>query len=182
MIRKIQKATVMTMKLYEVNEAIAEIDDKIINPETGEVSENADELMKKLDSLQMERKKILEYLAKLVLNAKAEESAMKAEEQRLKARRERTVKKKESLMEVLDRECKGRKTYLGVATLCYGKSTRVDVSDSEKAVEWLKENNHPDCYRVPAPEIAKKEVRKLLDAGTEVPGCAVVEDRYCSLR
>ncbi len=170
------------MKLYEVNEAIAEIFDKLIDPETGEVSENSDELMKELDAMQMEHKNILEYLAKLVLNSRSEASALKEEEKRLEGRRKGIEKKEKALMAVLDRECNGEKTNLGVATVSYRKTAHVDVSDAYKAFKWLRENDHPDCYKVPEPEIAKSEVKKLIKHGTKVPGCKLVDGISCSLR
>ena len=52
------------MKLYEVNQLIAEIFEQLVNPETGEVISD-EALLAQLDSLQMERSRILEYLAKL---------------------------------------------------------------------------------------------------------------------
>ena len=46
------------MKLYEVNQAIEEIFEQMVDPETGEISE--DELfMEKLSALQMEKSRIL---------------------------------------------------------------------------------------------------------------------------
>lgn len=170
------------MKLYEVNAAIEEIFEQMVDPETGEILSDSESLMAQLDSLQMERQRILEYLAKLVLNIRAEAAALKEEEARLKKRRDRLGKKEEQIMAILDRECGGEKTDLGIATLSYRRTSRVEVSDAEKAVCWLKRNKHTDCYRIPAPEVAKTEVKKLINQGTKVPGCAVVEDRSCSLR
>ncbi len=170
------------MKLYEVNQAIEEIFEQMVDPETGEILSDAESLMEQLDSLQMERQRILEYLAKLILNTRAEAAALKEEEARLKKRRDRLGKKEEQIMAILDRECGGEKTDLGIATLSYRKTAHVEVSDAEKAVRWLKRNKHTDCYRVPAPEVAKAEVKKLINQGTKVPGCAVVENRSCSLR
>jgi hypothetical protein len=85
-------------------------------------------------------------------------------------------------MGILDRECAGEKTDCGVATVSYRKTTRVEVADSEKAVRWLKRTKHLDCFRVPAPEVAKAEVKKLLAAGEKVPGTTLVQDVSCSLR
>lgn len=170
------------MKLYEVNAAIEEIFEQMVDPETGEILSDSETLMAQLDSLQMERQRILEYLAKLVLNTRAEAAALKEEESRLKDRRSRLARRESSLMDVLDRECSGKKTDLGIATLSYRKTSRVEISDAEMAVRWLKRNKHTDCYRIPAPEVAKAEVKKLISQGTKVPGCAVVEDRSCSLR
>ena len=169
------------MKLYEVNQMIEGIFEQLVDPETGEIVEN-EALLAQLDSLQMERSRILEYLAKLVLNTRSQMAALKEEEKRLKERRASLERKDTRLMEILDRECAGEKTDCGVATVCYRKTTKVEVGDDATAVSWLTENGHTQCYRVPAPEISKTEVKKLLAAGTEVPGVALVQDYSCSLR
>jgi len=169
------------VKLYEVNQLIDSIFDQLVNPDTGEIIPD-EALLAQLDSLQMERSRILEYLAKLVLNTKSEVAALKEEEQRLKDRRGDQERKIVRLMGILDRECAGEKTDCGVATVCYRKTTKVDVADSQAAVEWLVQNGHSNCYRVPAPEISKTEVKRLLAAGTEIPGVALIQDYSCSLK
>ena len=169
------------MKLYEVNQMIEGIFEQLVDPETGEIVEN-EALLAQLDSLQMERSRILEYLAKLVLNTRSQMAALKEEEKRLKERRASLERKDTRLMEILDRECAGEKTDCGVATVCYRKTTKVEVGDDATAVSWLMDHGHAQCYRVPAPEISKTEVKKLLAAGTEVPGVALVQDYSCSLR
>lgn len=169
------------MKLYEVNQAIEGIFSLLVNPETGEVIPD-EALLAQLESLQMERSRILEYLAKLVLNTRAQVAGLKEEEKRLKERRTMLERKDDRLMAILDRECHGEKTDCGVATVSYRKTSRVEVDDDSAAISWLMQNGHPQCYRVPAPEISKTEVKKLLSAGTEVPGVALVQDYSCSLR
>ena len=171
------------MKLYEINAEILRLTDQIeFDEETGEILCDIDAIYDAIGALQMEKKSILEYLAKIVLNLRAEAAAVKTEEQRLKERREKLSRKEDRLMKILDRECAGEKTDLGVATFSYRKTSHVDVSDAPKAIRWLKRNKHLDCFRVPAPEVAKTEVKKLINAGTKVPGCVVVEDYSCSLR
>ena len=171
------------MKLYEINEDILRLTDQIaVDEETGEILCDLDAICAGIDALQMERRSILEYLAKLALNLRSESAALKAEEARLRDRRAGLEKKEARLLQILDRECAGEKTDLGVATLNYRKTTRVDVADAAKAVAWLKRRKLTDCFRVPAPEVAKAEVKKLLTAGTKVPGCALVEDRSYSLK
>ena len=171
------------MKLYEINDAILQLTDQItIDEETGDVQGDIDTICGQIDALQMERHSILEYLAKLVLNLRADASALKAEEARLHDRRSRQEKKANRLLQILDRECAGEKTDLGVATLQYRKVSRVEVSDPAAAVSWLKSRKLTDCYRTPAPEVAKTEVKKLLSAGAVIPGCALVEDRSYSLK
>lgn len=169
------------MKLYEVNQAIEGIFEMLVDPETGEILPD-ETLLAQLDALQMERSRILEYLAKLVLNTKSQIAAIKEEEQRLRDRRQGYDRKVDRLMAILDRECAGEKTDCGVATVCYRKTTRVDVADSQTAFAWLSENGHSNCYRIPAPEISKTEVKRLLTTGTEVPGVTLTQDYSCSLR
>ena len=171
------------MKLYEINLEIMRLADAIpFDEETGEILGDVDEFYQQIESLQMEKQRILEYLAKLVLNLRSEEEALKTEEKRLKDRRQRLEKKEDRLIRVLDRECAGQTTDLGVATLAYRKTSHVEVTDSAKAVRWLKRHKYMSCFRVPEPEIAKSEVRKLMHAGTEVPGCCVVSDTSFSLK
>ena len=169
------------MKLYEVNQAIEGIFEMLVDPETGEILPD-ETLLVQLDALQMERSRILEYLAKLVLNTKSQIAAIKEEEQRLRDRRQGYDRKVERLMAILDRECAGEKTDCGVATVCYRKTSRVEVGDDNAAVSWLMENGHTNCYKVPAPEISKSEIKKLLATGAEGPGVALVQDYSCSLR
>ena len=170
------------MKLYEVNAAIQELLLMLEpDPETGEVAAT-DDIIEQLGHPEMERSAILEYLAKVVLDTRAGVDALKNEERRLKERRQALERKDERLMQILDRECAGQKTDCGVATICYRKTTRVEVSDDQTAITWLKENGYDSCYKQPAPEVSKSEVKKLLQAGTDVPGIALIQDLSCSLR
>ena len=169
------------MKLYKINEAIQELADRLVDPDTGEIAVNEDEIMEEIGALQMERKSILEYLAKIVLNNRADADAMKTEETRLKNCRKILEKREDRLMYVLKRECP-ETTRLGVVTLCYRKTRRVEVSDEAAAVAWLKENQLENCINQPEPTVYKDEVKKLISAGKTVPGCAIVEDRAASLR
>ena len=170
------------MKLYEVNQQLEELLAKLEpDAETGEILADDDSIFAEIDALQMERKSILEYLAKLVLNSRAEESALKEEEKRLAERRKRIEKKEDRLLSILDRECGGENTDCGVATMYYRKTTRVDVTDYDKALVWL-QNNHEDFIRYSRPEISKTDVKKLLNGGTEIPGVSLVHDLSHSLR
>ena len=170
------------MKLYEVNQAIEALLMKLDpDPETGEITTTEDILFE-LDALQMERSRILEYLAKLVLNCRAEAASIRAEEKRLAERRHGLEIRDDRLMQILDRECAGVKTDCGVATVNYRATSHVDVSDSRKAISWLKRHKHTDCYRTLEPEVSKTEVKKLLAAGESIPGVTLVQDRSCSLK
>ncbi len=171
------------MKLYEIDQTIQALLDSLeIDEETGEVLGDTEEIFRQIDELSMERSRVLEYLAKLVMNLRADAAALKEEEARLKKRREGLEAKQERLIRVLDRECNGQTTDLGIATLSYRKTSRVEVSDEATAVQWLRDHDYTSAFKVPEPTVYKAEVKKLLSAGQEIPGCAVIEDRSCSLK
>ena len=171
------------MKLYEVNaQMLALMEQLEPDSETGEIPSNEEELIAQINALALRREDILQYLAKLVLNCRAESAALKAEEARLKKRRESLDAKEDRLMKILDRECGGETTDLGVATLSYRKTSKVEVTDEAKAVSWLKRHKFMDAIKIVAPTVYKTEVRRLLSAGQKVPGCKVVDDRSCSLK
>jgi len=171
------------MMLYEINLLINQLTDQIeIDEETGEVLCDFDAIMEQINALDMERHSILEYLAKLVLNYRAEAAAIKGEEERLKKRRSYYEKKEERLLAILDRECAGETTDLGIAKFSYRKTTKVDVIDAARAIRWLKRNGHKDCFRTPEPEVNKADVKRLLSAGTNVPGTSLVTGKSYSLK
>lgn len=171
------------MKLYEVNAQILALLEQLEpDPETGEIPSNEEELIAQINALAMRREDILQYLAKLVLNCRAESAALKAEEARLKKRRDALDAKEERLLKILDRECDGETTDLGVATLSYRKTSKLELTDEAKAVCWLRRHKFTDAIKVVAPTVYKTEVRRLLSAGQKVPGCKMVDDRSCSLK
>ena len=171
------------MKLYEVNQEIENLMLQLEpDPETGEIPMNTEELITRLEGLQMERSRILEYLAKLVLNCRAEAAAIKAEEKRLADRRHRLEQRDERILRILDRECAGVKTDCGVATVSYRATSHVDVTDCKKAINWFKRNGHKECFRTSDPEVNKTDAKKLLAAGIQIPGLTLVQDQSCSLK
>lgn len=171
------------MKLYEINEAIeALLAALTVDPETGEVPADVDDVIAQLDALSMERTAVLEYLAKEVLNLRADQAAVKAEEARLKERRERMARREASIMNVLDRECAGKKTDLGVATVNYRSSEATEITSEADARAWLMASGHDDCLRYAEPAIDKTALKALLKSGVEVPGANVTKHVSCSLK
>lgn len=171
------------MKLYEINAAIQSALDRLdFDPDTGEIGENTEEVLNELDALQMEKERILEYVAKVALNIRSDAAGLKAEEERLKKRRQALERKEEKLIHILDRECGGEKTDLGFATLTYRKSESLEVLDAKAAVTWLTDNGYGECIRTPDPEVVKDAVKKLVKKDAKVPGVKLVEKNNCSLK
>lgn len=171
------------MKLYEVDSEILRLLCLLEpDPETGEIPENEEQLLTELNGLQMEREHILEYLAKVVLNNRAEQAMLKIEEARLYERRKKLEAKEDRLMRVLDRECDGKNTNLGIATFRYRATTKIEVADRAKAVNWLRRHKYKDAIRVMEPEVDKTVVRQLLKNGAKIPGLALLQSQSCSLK
>lgn len=171
------------MKLYEVDSEILRLLCLLEpDPETGEIPENEEQLLTELNGLQMEREHILEYLAKVVLNNRAEQEMLKIEEARLYERRKKLEAKEDRLMRVLDRECDGKNTNLGIATFRYRATTKIDVADRAKAVNWLRRHKYKDAIRVMEPEVDKTVVRQILKNGAKIPGLALLQSQSCSLK
>lgn len=61
------------MHLYEINAEIALLLQQLeVDPETGEILASSEDIIRQLDTLGMERSRILEYLAKVVIETRAE--------------------------------------------------------------------------------------------------------------
>lgn len=171
------------MKLYDVNERIAELM-VAMQPdmETGELPENYDEMKAELDAMHLEHDRIVEYLAKTVLNGRADIAAMKEEETRLKELRQSLEKRNERLMNILGYECGGKKTDLGIAVISYRKSEAVNIADADAVIRWAQDNAHEEVLKYKDPEISKTDIKALIKDGIEVPGAYVEQKMNCSLK
>ncbi len=170
------------MTLYEIDSGIMDILALLEpDPETGLMPDNWEELSEKLDQLGMQRQQKLENVARYVLNIRADIASLKAEENRLEKRRKVLENKQDSLMRYLETACAGQKTNLGIATLSYRKSERVEVFNEKEARLFL-EKEHSNCLKFSEPEISKTEVKNLIKSGVEVPGVAIVAGQSCTLK
>lgn len=172
-------------KLYEINQELTELfafewsdeHSAWIYPDTGEFLTD-EEFEARAQKLGMDKQRILEWMAKEILNGRSEAEALKAEVQRLTARKKSIEARCERLLAILDRECGGQKTDLGVATMSYRKSSAVvwDEAQTRVIADWLEEHGYIDCVKYHDPEVQKPELKKLLASGVEVP-LAEIEER-----
>lgn len=171
------------MKLYEVNMEIERTIEEFVDVETGEIIGDPGEMQYRLDMLEMERDRILEYLAKIVLNCRAEQTAIKEEVNRLTERKKRLARKEERILAIIDRECDGVKKDLGIATVSYRKSTTLEIDDQEKAINWLREHGYGGFVKVAEPTVSKEKVKPLLaKCSMEIPGLHLEEHNNMSVR
>ena len=174
-------------KLYEINNELYNLlfnfewDEEYqawIYADTGEFFTD-EEFHKRMDQLNMDKKSIMEWMAKEMLNSASDLEGLKAEVKRLNARKKQTEDRIERFRQILERECDGKKTDLGVATFSYRKSSAVvwDEHNADDIICWLEEHGHDDCLKYQEPEIRKTELKKLISSGQDVP-FAKIEERY----
>lgn len=177
------------MKLYEINERAAAIIAALEpDPDTGEIVANEEELLNELETLTDNKNDILEWIAKEQLNARAEADAAQIEIDRLRKKKDRATTRAERLLAILERECNGKKTNLGVATLSYRKSKSVVIDDESAVVDWLKCNTGgvaEGAYRYELKinkVILKRAIDEAAEQGTAVDGAHIEERVSASLR
>lgn len=154
------------MTLYEINNAILECCDE----ETGEILD-----CERLEQLQLEKEQKIEGVALYIKNLEAEAAALKAEETALADRRKVKEAKAKRLKEYLTGALAGDKFETARVRLSFRTSTGVEISDELALLTWLEKNHKDQCIKYKLPEISKSEVGKLLKAGEEMPGAALVE-------
>lgn len=171
------------MKLYETNQMIEELMAALQpDPETGEMPDNTDEIIAQLHSIEAEREDILRWLAEGVLNMRANNVAAKAEEDRLYKLRKDNEKVIERLIGILDRECGGQNTNFGIAKLTYRKTTSTEVSNPDKAIDFLQREGYDDVLTYKKPEVNKTKAKQLVKRGVDIPGVEVIDGYSVSLK
>lgn len=171
------------MRLYETNKAIEELILQLQpDPETGEMPANTDDVIEQLHGLEAERGEILKWIAKEVLNARAEAAAVKAEEERLYKVRKGKEDLAERLIGILDRECAGQNTDLGIAKLTHRKTTKTEIVDPQEAIFWLEASGYDEAIRYALPTVDKTEIRALWKQGIKVPGTEMVDSISTSFK
>ena len=154
------------MKLYEIDEALAECFD----PETGEIVD-----IDSYENLQGERDKKIEGIACIIKNRQALIDALKAEKKRMDDRIATLETQNENTKAFLDSVLQGHRFETEKAVCSYRKSTRVDITDISKI---------PDEYLNVKTEIApmKTAIKQALKEDKEVPGCALIETNNLSIK
>ena len=172
------------MRLYEINQAMTEIADKLdFDFESGEVGENFDEeLYQMFLSLSEDRQERLQYLAKITLNTKADAESLKAEKSRLDRRMKIKNRQYRTLLDILDRECGGEKTDLGVATLSYRNTKSTEIKDPSELLKWIISEKKYGLLNVKDDFFRKSDIKKLIDDGVDVEGAEIVTNKSYSLR
>lgn len=156
------------MTLYEINNAIVEVLEKSIDPETGEFISDA--YLEDYEQLQMERSEKIENIGLFIKNLEADAKAIKEESKNLAARAKAAENKAEHLRNYLEFCLGGEKFQSPRLAVSFRHSKKVEV-DPDKIYDI------PDDFlRYKEPEPDKKLIGEALKAGEIIPGCTLVEN------
>ena len=155
------------MTLYEINEAIQEALEKAVDPETGEITNEA--VLVEYEQLQMDRDQKIENIGCFIKNLEADAKAIKDEAKNLAARAKVAENKAERLRSYLEFCLAGEKFQSPRLAVSFRHSKKVEV-DPDKIYDI------PDDFlRYKEPEPDKKAIGEALKAGEIIPGCTLVE-------
>jgi phage host-nuclease inhibitor protein Gam len=155
----------MSMSLYHIDRAILEL----VDMDTGEIMD-----YEAFEQLQMERETKLENIALWIKNLTAEAKAIREEEKSLADRRKVCENKTDRLKQYLAEALDGEKFTTAKCAVTFRKTSSVEITDTQAAAEWLEDNGYNDLVQYQMPKIGKPELAKILKAGTEIPGCELV--------
>ena len=156
------------MTIYEIDNAIQEALEAAIDPETGELTDEA--LLADLEELQMERNQKVENIICFIKNLDGDAKAIRDEEKALAARRKTAERRSDSLRKYLQWALGGEKFSSARGSVSFRRSKQVEVDENrlfEVPEQYLR-------YKDPEPD--KKAISEALKAGEEVPGCRLVEN------
>ena len=162
------------MKFYEIDQAIRELVENAVDPETGEVI--LDEAA--LAELQLARDQKIEGAALMVKELEAEAAAIRNEEIALAKRRKVKENQKDRIKAFLLSALDGGKLETArVKVSCRTGAEKPKVLDEDGFVMWALDADRDELLRYKTPEIDKKKVLQALKLGEELPGVELVREQ-----
>lgn len=155
----------MALSLYHIDKEL----EALVDQETGEVLD-----FDAFEQLQMARDAKIENVACWTKNLDAEAKAIRAEEVELASRRKALEKKRERLLEYLNRALDGNPYKSARCAITYRKSTSTEITDMAELVQWCIDNGHDGMVQYNAPTVSKSDIAPLLKAGVAVNGAEIV--------
>ena len=156
------------MKLYEIDQAIAQLIEGSVDPETGELVLDYEAL----DKLQTARTEKCENIALMIKNKTAEVKAIDEEIKKLNARKQSGTREIDSLKSYLLWALNGQKLETARVACSFRKSQKVTVE--EDFLSWAIRHDK-SLLREKDPEPNKTEIGKRLKDGDEIPFTSLEE-------
>lgn len=164
------------MKLYELSnnfQALYESLEDFTDEDNGDLQQA---WFDTLDGIEAEFMEKAENVAVYIKMLKAEAEALANEEKLIKARKDQKKKRVESLSQYLlngMQQVSLKKIDRPMAVISVRNNAESVVIDDEQTyIDWATQHAE-DTLKYKAPEISKTEVKKLLQAGKELPACHI---------
>lgn len=163
--------------LYEINQQIEEAFAKAVDPETGEISEEAIEL---INALQLEKDTKIENVALWHKNTVADIKAIGDEIKALQDRKKRLESKQAWMDKYLESALNGQKFETPKVAITYRKSTTVEIPDVPKFVRYYSDTEYVIEKVDYAPD--KAAIKEAIKAGEFIEGAALVEHQNMQIK
>jgi hypothetical protein len=159
-------------RLFEIADEIEQLMAEVIDPETGEIT---DEGLAKLDALEMERDEkaiqIALYRFQILLEAEGTQAHVDRLAARVKILNNQAARLKQNIQSNVPRGHKINDPRVKIGWL---PSTSVEIVD-DKALP-------ADCLRQPEPVPIKETIKRRIKLGEEVPGAKLVTRHHVWIR
>ena len=159
------------MTLYEIDQALLDLMEAV-DPETGEWAGDPEAW----EQLSLERDAKLDNTACYIKDLRARAEAIAEEIKTLQKRRTTLENRAAWLTEMLRASLDGQPFETARCQVRFRKNPRSVVYTNEgETMDWAMESR-PDLIRYGKPELSKAELKKLLEAGEEIPGVELVRE------
>lgn len=162
------------MTLREIDQAIQDLIDELLDPETGAL---LDEDGMEFELLQMAREEKIKNTALYFRQLAGEAKVLADEITRLQKKKKVTENKMKGLKYLLDQTLRGQKFHHPLVDVSYRKSTYLDITNENAVIAFCQESGHLDCLKQKPIEISTSDITRLIKDGVEVPGAEIAE-RY----
>lgn len=152
------------MNIFEINKMLRLVMDDMVDPETGEIDEDAIEVLRALDIARDEK---IEGMALVFKEVSHEIDAYAHEVKALTDRKRSAEKKAERLKSLIAYATDGEKFKTARVSISFRRQMGSNIIDESKI---------PESFYVPQPaKLSKLLINEALKAGTEVPGVEWVQ-------
>ena len=151
------------MRLYEIDRALEELIERLVDPEAGELAESDE-----FDKLQMERDKYIENCIRWYKNEHAEQAALSAEAKKLEERANAAGKRANRAKEILREAANGVNYSCVSGTVAFKKNpSKIVVQEGVQLEDkWLRTKT--------TTEVDKAALQDAIKSGMEIPGVQLI--------
>lgn len=164
------------MTIYQIDNDIQNVLEVMVDPETGEISDDA---LAELTRLNIDRQNKIENIALYIKNLLSDAAAIKAEEESLYQRRKGAESNATRLKKYLSDVMPGETMETARVKISWRKSTQVKIDDESDFISRYSESGYL-TYKDPT--INKNAVSNALKSGEELLGASLVTNQNIQVK